>query len=1072
LEGRDLPAPLAWAAGTNLPDLRGGLAAVQASNNSTVILGGTPSDILVPTFAAANPAWRTTFQYSTPLDQSRVSPGAGVLADGTIIVFGGQGLEGEVQSSAYDFYGHPSSPASMSTPRYDFGYATDENHHVYAIGGAGGDGGALSSAEYFDQASNTWTTIAPLPQGLSGLSAVADGAAHIFAIGGNSNGSISAAVYRYTITTNTWDTVAPLPVATANSAAVLASNGLIYVLGGVTSSGTTANVESYNESTNSWATETPLPTPVSSEAATSDSLGRIVVAGGYDASGNTTATTYFSQELNQPDVAPVITSSAPTPATANQAYTFQVLSTGNPQPTYTLTTTPAGMTIDSNTGLISWTPTPNEVGYQTVMVQASNYAGRASQTYSVAVIGVAPTGVTAIGSSANSITVSWNAATDPSGVSGYNLNERIWHPVYRGHGYYTYPRIATGVTTTSYTVTGLATGTAHTYVVTAVDAQTGLETAYSVPASAQTWYPPSFPQAPAFLLSNGALWSGPVSVTEQTTVQITLLGVGNPLNYSVLSGPYTVSIDPGSGVVTYTPAASEVGQVNITFELSNPLGSATQTVTFNVLPPATIIFNDGPFTFNGYPFYATATAVGSDGVTPVSGSFTFTYSGPSNPPSFAGSYLVTAYFTSSDPTYGNTVATSTMIINPAPAVFGALLSPIIPVGQASVTLSGTLTNSTLGGPASGTINITLNGVTQAATLTLPGDHFSTSFNTSGLAAGAYPVTYVYVPGDTDFAAQNGSSTLYVGAAPRVTTQPHSQTVPAGTTVTFTATASGTPTPTAQWQISTNGGRTFSNISGATSTSLTVTTSVSMNGYRYRAVFTNVISVATTSTATLSVQYPPSVTTNPTNQAVVASHSVSFRAAASANPAATVQWQVSTDGGHTFSNITGATSTTLTFTASASQNGYEYRAVFTNSLGTTTTNAATLTVKFAPSVTINPSNQSVVAGNSVTFTAAASGNPVPTVQWQVSTNGGTTFTNVAGATSTTLTFVANASQNGYEYRAVFTNSVGTATTTTATLTVTLVHSPSARNAVDNIMANWDSTTIFAPESATKRKGRSV
>lgn len=83
-------------------------------------------------------------------------------------------------------------------------------------------------------------------------------------------------------------------------------------------------------------------------------------------------------------------------------------------------------------------------------------------------------------------------------------------------------------------------------------------------------------------------------------------------------------------------------------------------------------------------------------MTPVAGSFTFTYSGPSNPPSFAGSYLVTAYFTSSDPNYGNTTATSTMIINPAPATFGNLKSPTIAVGTSSVTLSGTLIDSALG----------------------------------------------------------------------------------------------------------------------------------------------------------------------------------------------------------------------------------------------------------------------------------------------------------------------------------------------------------------------------------------
>ncbi len=940
LESRNLPAPLAWSTGTSLPDALGGLAAVQ-SNQYTVILGGAWNLIKVPAFVAANPSWKTVIVYTTPLDQPRVSPGAAVLADGTLLMFGGQDSVGETLSSSYNFYGTPSSPASMTTARYQFGYATDENHIVYAIGGLDSDGIPISAVESYHQSTNTWTTLSALPQGLSSLSAVADGTGHVFAFGGiDGSGHISSAVYRYTFATNVWDTVAPLPVATDNSAAVLASNGLIYVLGGVTSSGTTSNVESYNESTNTWTIQTPLPVPVSGEAATSDSLGRIVVAGGFDANNYPTAWTFFSQLLNQADTAPVITSAAPGAATANLAFTFQVLSTGNPQPTYTLTTAPAGMTINSNTGLISWTASQSQVGYQTVTVQASNYAGQTSQTYTLGVIGPAPTGLTATGSSTSSIALSWNASTDPGGVSGYNVYEKLWHRVDKYHGYYVYNRIATGVTATSYTVTGLGTGSYHTYVVTDVGAVTGLETPYSVPSAAQTWYPPSFPQAPAFLLSNGALWSGPVNVTENQTVQITLLGVGNPLNYTVLSGPTTVSI-ANTGVVTYTPAASEIGQVNITFEAYNPVGTATQTVTFNVLPAPTIIFHDGPFTFNGYAFYATATAVGSDGVTPVSGTFTFTYSGPSNPPSFAGSYLVTAYFTSSDPNYGSTTATSTMIINPAQAVFTGLSSPTIPVGKTSVTLSGKLTAGALY-PASGTINVTLNGVTHAANLGT-GGAFSTTFNTSSLAAGAYSVTYAYVPGDTNYTAQNASSTLYVGAKPHVTVNPKSQTVIADHTVTFTAAATGTPTPTVQWQVSTDGGKTFSNISGATSTTLTFVASAGENGYRYRAVFTNSLAVANSSAATLTVQYAPTVTLNPSNQTVAPGHSVTFKAAAIGNPMPTVQWQVSTDGGTTWINITGATSTTLTFTANIGENGNKYRAVFTNIVGTATATAATLTV---------------------------------------------------------------------------------------------------------------------------------
>ena len=245
------------------------------------------------------------------------------------------------------------------------------------------------------------------------------------------------------------------------------------------------------------------------------------------------------------------------------------------------------------------------------------------------------------------------------------------------------------------------------------------------------------------------------------------------------------------------------------------------------------------------------------------------------------------------------------------------------------------------------------------------------------------------------------TTVQEAQAPTVTTQPASQTVTAGQTATFTAAASGNPTPTVQWQVSTDSGSTFSDITGATSTTLTLSnTTTAQNGDEYRAVFTNSVGTATTNAATLTVttaQFAPSVTTQPASQTVTAGQTATFTAAASGNPTPTVQWQVSTDSGSTFSDITGATSTTLTLSnTTTAQNGDEYRAVFTNSVGTATTNAATLTVttaQFAPSVTTQPASQTVTAGQTATFTAAASGNPTPTVQWQVSTDSGSTFSDI-------------------------------------------------------------------------------
>jgi hypothetical protein len=200
---------------------------------------------------------------------------------------------------------------------------------------------------------------------------------------------------------------------------------------------------------------------------------------------------------------------------------------------------------------------------------------------------------------------------------------------------------------------------------------------------------------------------------------------------------------------------------------------------------------------------------------------------------------------------------------------------------------------------------------------------------------------------------------------------------------------------------------------------------------------------------------PTVTTNPTNQTVCDGGTATFTAAASGFPTPTVQWQVSTGG--PFTDIPGATNTTLMFTATTADNGKQYRAVFTNAGGQATTTAATLTVNTAPVVTTNPVNATVCEGATATFTAAASGSPAPSVQWQVSSGG--PFTDIPGATSTTLMFTATIADNGKQYRAVFTNSCSTATTTAATLTVnasTTTSDPADATVCQGAIANFSTT----------------
>ena len=97
-------------------------------------------------------------------------------------------------------------------------------------------------------------------------------------------------------------------------------------------------------------------------------------------------------------------------------------------------------------------------------------------------------------------------------------------------------------------------------------------------------------------------------------------------------------------------------------------------------------------------------------------------------------------------------------------------------------------------------------------------------------------------------------------------------------------------------------------------------------------------------------------------------------------------------------------------------------------------SATVTINVAPAVTANPASKAVCAGNSVSFTASATASPAPTVQWQVSTDGGATFLNVANATSSTYTFTTTGSDNAKQYRALFSNACGSVASAAATLTV--------------------------------------
>jgi uncharacterized protein YraI len=97
---------------------------------------------------------------------------------------------------------------------------------------------------------------------------------------------------------------------------------------------------------------------------------------------------------------------------------------------------------------------------------------------------------------------------------------------------------------------------------------------------------------------------------------------------------------------------------------------------------------------------------------------------------------------------------------------------------------------------------------------------------------------------------------------------------------------------------------------------------------------------------------------------------------------------------------------------------------------------------APAITTQPTSQSVGTNAGVVVTASASGSPAPRVQWQISTGPSAGWSNISGATSNAYWFDPVVADSGHEYRAVFTNAVGSATTYAAIITVTASPAPAA------------------------------
>jgi photosystem II stability/assembly factor-like uncharacterized protein len=178
---------------------------------------------------------------------------------------------------------------------------------------------------------------------------------------------------------------------------------------------------------------------------------------------------------------------------------------------------------------------------------------------------------------------------------------------------------------------------------------------------------------------------------------------------------------------------------------------------------------------------------------------------------------------------------------------------------------------------------------------------------------------------------------------------------------------------------------------------------------------------------------PTISGQPQSETVVENNPATFSIMASAPDSLSVTWQESRDNGATWTDA-GSGLTLPLPSPQLTDSGTIYRAKVCNVVGSHEnciySNAVTLTVTpsdVAPAFTQQPADQSVVVGQTATFTAEANGVPVPTIHWyrvqSAPLNDALVRSCAPGATSTTCsisTGVLGLGDSGTQYYAVADN----------------------------------------------------
>lgn len=265
----------------------------------------------------------------------------------------------------------------------------------------------------------------------------------------------------------------------------------------------------------------------------------------------------------------------------------------------------------------------------------------------------------------------------------------------------------------------------------------------------------------------------------------------------------------------------------------------------------------------------------------------------------------------------------------------------------------------------------------------------------------------------------GSVPMIAVQSPSITQQPAANTsILAGNAVYLTVTAMGLAPLSYQWTLS------GTNLPGSTNYFLSIPSIQPAQQGDYQVIVSNPFGSTTSAVAHVTVLMPPTIVSQSQSTNVLAGRSFSLSVTAGGTPPFTYRWMFEN------SNISGATNSTLTIANAQSINEGIYRAVVSNPVGSITSAVISVRViQSSPVILTNPVSLTLPASSNATFTVTAVGSQPLAYQWFFNNSP------IAGATAAQYSMSGIQSSNTGNYRVVVTNSLGAATSSVATLTVT-------------------------------------